>query len=199
MIIKEKSIKSYVALGNLLRYVFSKHQEDNFVFRRYIKGDRVFEKQLAKAQGDAEASSILMERRLAEIKHQFIKNDKQRLHKRKGETKFYHAILSFHRSDRLSRETLLKVAKKYTKERFPNSIVVATHHSDTKHQHIHLVGSNVEYGTHTTRYLKRSQFRDIKKEMEAWQDRELGLVHSRVEHGKKKPNRFSRMPNSRSI
>ena len=200
MIIKEKSIKSYTALENVLRYVLSKYHPNNtFVYKRFIKGDRTFEKQLQQIHGDIEATSIITEQRLQELKRQYIINDKQRLHKRKGETKFYHAILSFHKSDKLTQSQLLQVAKKYTKVRFPNSIVVATNHTDTKHQHLHLIGSNVEYGTHTTRYLTKSQFRDIKKEMEQWQDRELGLVHSRVNHNKKKSNRFIKMPSIKSI
>ena len=198
MIIKEKSIKSYVALENVLRYVFSKHDhKQHFVFKRYIKGDLNFEKQLQLVQDDTEATSIIMEARLQEMKRQFLVNDKQRLHKRKGETKFYHAILSFHRSDNLSQEQLLRIAKKYVKERFPNSIVVATNHSDTKHQHLHLIGSNVEYGIHTTRYLTKSQFKAIKQEMEHWQDKELGLIHSRVDHGKKKSNRYLKKRNTK--
>lgn len=40
MIIKEKSIKSYIALENVLRYILSKQTPENsFVFKRYIKGD----------------------------------------------------------------------------------------------------------------------------------------------------------------
>lgn len=198
MIIKEKSIKSYIALENVLRYILSKQTPENsFVFKRYIKGDRLFEKQLQHAQHDVEATSIITEQRLQEMKRQYMLNDKQRLHKRKGETKFYHAILSFHKDDQLSQEQLLKVAKKYTKERFPNSIVVATNHTDTKHQHLHLIGSNVEYGIHTTRYLTKSQFREIKQEMERWQNKELALVYSRVDHSKKKPNRFLKVRNTK--
>ncbi len=199
MIIKEKSVKSYVALERVLRYILSKEDNNSIVYKRYIKGYRKFESQLIHASDDVEATSIIKEQRLQELKRQYTINDKQRLHKRKGETKFYHAILSFHKADKLSNEVLLKVAKKYTKERFPNSIVVATNHSDTSHQHIHLVASNVEYGLHTTRYLTRSQFQEVKAEMEQWQDRELNLVHSRVDHGKKNSNRFLRMLNDKSI
>ena len=199
MIIKEKSIKSYIALENVLRYILSKQRPENsFLFKRYIKGDRLFEKQLQQVQYDVEATSIITEQRLQAMKRQYMVNDKQRLHKRKGETKFYHAILSFHKDDSLTQQQLLKVAKKYTKERFPNSIVVATNHTDTQHQHLHIIGSNVEYGIHTTRYLTKTQFKDIKQEMERWQNKELGLVHSRVDHSKKKPNRFLKMQNIKS-
>ena len=198
MIIKEKSIKSYVALERTLRYILSKNIDNaHFVFKRYLKGDRAFVQQLNQVQGDTETISMIMEKRLLNMKRQFYANDIQRLHKRKGETKFYHAILSFHKSDNLTEVQLLKVAKKYTKERFPNSIVVATNHTDTEHQHLHFIGSNVEYGTHSTRYLTKSQFQGIKKDMEHWQDKELGLIHSRVDHTKKKSNRFLKKPNFR--
>jgi hypothetical protein len=188
MIIKEKSIKSYVALERVLRYIFTKEgSAHDFVFKRFLKGDRKYEQQLATCTRDTEYSSIIMEQRIMNMKQQFHDNDKYRIHKRKGETKFYHCVISFHKADNLSRKKLFSVAKKYTKERFPKSIVVATNHSDTEHQHIHLVGSNVEYGLHTTRYLTRAEFKSVKQKMELWQDKEIGLVHSRVNHTKKKP------------
>lgn len=199
MIIKEKSIKSYANLERVLRYILHKNEQETFVYKRFIKGDRVFEKQLNEAI-DVESISILQAQRLQNMKQRFVMNDKGRLHKRKGETKFYHCILSFHKADRLTQEQLLLVAKHYAKTRFPKSIVVATNHTDTKHQHIHLIGSNVEYGLYTTRYLTREEFKNVKLEMEAWQDRVLGpLEHSRVDHSKKKQNRFVKMPSIKSI
>lgn len=191
MIIKEKSIKSYVVLENTLRYVLSKNADnENFVFRKFIRGDREFERQLELVINDVEAYSIVTQNRLQEMQRQFITNDKQRLHKRTSETKFYHSIISFSKLDRLSNEQLLSVVKQFTKLRFPNSIVVATNHSDKEHQHIHLIGSNVEYGIHTTNYLTKQQFKNIKIAMERWQDNELGLLHSKIDHSKKKTSRF---------
>ena len=187
MIIKEKSIKSYVGLERVLRYILTKDSNENsFVFKRFIKGDRIFEKQLADCNDDIEARSIIIDNRLSNMKKQFCVNDKQRIHKRKGETKFYHCVLSFHASDQLTEKQLLQVAKKYAKERFPKSIVVATNHNDTEHQHVHLVGSNVEYALHTTRHLTKAQFTAVKQNMEMWQNRELNLTHSKVNHTKKK-------------
>lgn len=191
MIIKEKSIKSHVVLENTLRYVLSKNADnENFVFRKFIRGDREFERQLELVINDVEAYSIVTQNRLQEMQRQFITNDKQRLHKRTSETKFYHSIISFSKLDRLSNEQLLSVVKQFTKLRFPNSIVVATNHSDKEHQHIHLIGSNVEYGIHTTNYLTKQQFKNIKIAMERWQDNELGLLHSKIDHSKKKTSRF---------
>ncbi|WP_438965117.1 relaxase/mobilization nuclease domain-containing protein [Flavobacterium sp.] len=200
MIIKEKSIKSYIVLEKTLRYILSKNADnENFVFKKFVQGDRAFEKQLVLVKNDTEVYSLVMENRLQEMRKQFIINDKQRLHKRISETKFYHSIISFSKLDRLTNEQLLSVVKQFTKLRFPNSIVVATNHSDKEHQHIHLIGSNVEYGIHTTNYLTKKQFKNIKLAMEQWQDRELGLQHSRIDHSKKKTNHFIRMPNSNSI
>lgn len=190
MIIKEKSIKSYVVLEKTLRYILSKNLNENFVFRKFIRGDRAFERQLDLVKNDTEAYSLVMENRLQEMRSQFIANDKQRLNKRVGETKFYHSIISFSAFDRLTHEQLLSVVKQYSKLRFPNSIVVATNHSDKEHQHIHLIGSNVEYGIHTTNYLTKQQFKNIKIAMEQWQDNELGLQHSKIDHSKKKTSRF---------
>lgn len=199
MIIKEKSIKSYIVLEKTLRYILSKNADnENFIFRRFIRGDREFEKQLELVKNDAEVYSLVMENRIQEIQKLFIANDKQRLHKRIGETKFYHSIISFNKLDRLTNEQLLLVTKQYTKLRFPNSIVVATNHSDKEHQHIHLIGSNVEYGIHTTNYLTKQQFKNIKIAMERWQDNELGLQHSKIDHSKKKTNHFLKMLNTNS-
>ncbi|MBN8640682.1 MAG: relaxase/mobilization nuclease domain-containing protein [Flavobacteriales bacterium] len=186
MIIKEKSIKSYVVLEKTLRYILSKNSYNNFVFRKFIRGDREFERQLELVKNDTEVYSLVMENRLQEMQKQFIINDKQRLYKRTSETKFYHSIVSFSKKDRLTNEQLLSVVKQFTKLRFPNSIVVATNHSDKEHQHIHLIGSNVEYGIHTTNYLTKEQFKNIKIAMEQFQDRELRLQHSRIDHSKKK-------------
>jgi hypothetical protein len=129
---------------------------------------------------------------------QYKNNDKERKFKRKGETKFYHCILSFHKSDNLTDTQLLLVAKQYAKIRFPKSMVIATSHLDTEHQHIHLIGSNVEYGLGTTRYLTKKEFNDVKIDMEKWQDKELGLVHSRIIHSKKKSSPLLKMPNIKS-
>lgn len=199
MIIKEKSIKSYIVLEKTLRYILSKNADnENFIFRKFIRGDREFEKQLELVKNDAEVYSLIMENRLQEMQKQFIINDKQRLHKRTSETKFYHSIISFSKLDKLTDEQLLSVVKQFTKFRFPNSIVVGTNHSDKEHQHIHLIGSNVEYGIHTTNYLTKQQFKNIKIAIEQWQDQELKLQHSKIDHSKKKSNHFLKMPNIKS-
>jgi hypothetical protein len=195
MIIKEKSIKSNKALERVLRYIFCKEEAGSFTFNRFITGDRQFQRQLERASHNTEAHSVLMAQRLANMHKQFVANDMERLSKRRDETKYYHCVLSFHKQDRLSDTQLVSVARAYAKERFPKSIVVATSHTDTEHLHLHLVGSNVAYGLGTTSRLTKDEFRQLKVRMEEWQNRELGLSFSHVDHAKKKSLRLARMPN----
>lgn len=198
MIIKEKAIKSHKNLQRVLRYIFGKETME-LTHRQFIRGDRAFQKQLEQVSCNTEAYSIVMDKRLRNLQEQFMANDKGRLHRRQGETKYYHCILSFHREDRLEEQALMKVARKYTQERFPKSLVIATAHTDKDHLHLHLVGSNVTYGLGTTCRLTKLEFQKMKQRMEHWQNRELGLSHSKVDHGKKKPSRYARMPSIKSI
>ena len=186
MIIKEKSIKSYIGMERALRYVLTKGVEDTGeILRRFITGDRPLEAMLELAENNLEEISIITEKRIANMMGQFASNDKNRLRKRKGETKFYHSILSFHKEDSLTPKQLKAVARKYAKERYPNSMVIALPHYDKEHLHVHSLASSVEVGTGKTRYLTRKEFAEVKERMEIWQEQKLGLQHSRVNHKKK--------------
>jgi len=186
MIIKEKSIKSYKNLENVLRYILSKEAEQGFVETRYIRGDRNFKKQLALHADDTEARSIVTEQRIQHMMGIYMRNDVLRIHKRQKETKFHHSILSFHKSDHITSEQLLKVYREFTRQRYPKSIVCCVSHHDRDHQHLHIIGSHVQYGTGITNYHTKKEFQAIKQHMELWQEQELGLVHSKVQHVKKK-------------
>ena len=191
MIIKEKSIKSYIGMENALRYVLTKGVGGTGeVMRRFILNDEPFERMLQGVEHTMEDLSIAMEKRVDNMMEQFKKNDKARIHKRKRETKFYHSILSFHKDDSLTPKQLGRVARKYAKERYPNSLVVAMPHYDKDHLHLHSLASSVEYGTGKTRRLTRKEFQNVKERMEAWQEKTLGLTHSRVNHSKKKSSRY---------
>lgn len=199
MVIKEKSIKSYIGLEKAMRYVLAKGiNGTGEVMRRFIRGDRPLEAALVGLENNIEEFSMAMEKRIHNMMGQFKINDKNRLHKRKGETKFYHSILSFHKDDKLTPEQLKLVARKYAKERYPNSMVVALPHFDSDHLHIHSLASSVEVGTGRTRYLTRKEFSEVKQAMETWQEKELGLENSRVNHSKKKSNPYSRMRSTNS-
>lgn len=186
MIIKEKSIKSYVGMERALRYVLSKGIDGGMdIMRRFILNDRPFESMLEGLENNMEEFSIYLENRIGNMMDQYTANDKKRIHKRKGETKFYHSILSFHKNDQLTPQQLKQTARQYAKERYPNSMVVALPHYDQEHLHIHSLASSVEYGTGKTKYLTRQEFKDVKERMEHWQDVNLNLTHSRVKHSTK--------------
>ncbi|MFC5044107.1 relaxase/mobilization nuclease domain-containing protein [Aquimarina hainanensis] len=186
MIIKEKSIKDYTNLERVLRYVLSKEAMHGFVHTRYIRSDRKYAKELSLVMEDAQAFSIVKEERLQNMLAKYIQNDKGRIHKRDNETKFHHSIISFHKKDVLSEQELLKVAKEFIKQRYPKSVVTAVSHHDTDHYHIHMVGSHVHVGTGITNYHTKKQFSEIKQYMERWQEQELDLKYSSVQHVKKK-------------
>jgi len=187
MIIKEKSIKSYVGLENALRYVLTKGIDGTGeVMRRFVLGDKPFETALEGIHNNMEELSIVIEKRIANMMWQYRSNDRNRIHKRKGETKFYHSILSFHKDDTLTPKQLKQVVRKYAKERYPNSMVVALPHFDRDHLHLHSLASSVEVGTGRTCYLTRKEFKEVKQRIERWQEQELGLEHSKINHSKKK-------------
>lgn len=184
MIIKEKSIKNYVALERVLRYVLSKESSDGFVHTRLITGDRKFKKEL-ESSTDTESQSIIQENRLQNMLRVYKNNDSRRKVKRKGERKFTHSILSFHKDDNLSEKDLLRVSKQFIKERYPKCIVCSVSHHDKHHLHLHLIGSHVKISGDTN-YYARSEFSKMKQRMEDWQEKELDLTHSKVQHVKKK-------------
>jgi len=189
MIIKSKSIKSKRALENTVRYILAKEdqKEEGFVLNRYISGDRGFQRQWEAANGNAVKQTSIMEGRIQNMLRAFNSNEAKRRIQRKNANRAYHEIISFHRADteHLPKKVLLKIARKYVKERAPRAMVVSTMHSDKDHLHIHNVISALEFATGKPIRLTRREFKEVKKRMELWQDRELGLEHSKVDHSKK--------------
>lgn len=186
MIIKEKSIKNNKQMERTLRYILSKGLDGTgIILRRFITGDRPFEALLEVAEDNLEETSIVMEKRIANILDQFYANELQRKIKRKNGVKYYHSIISFHKDDQILREQLIKIARRFAKERYPNSQVVVVPHFDKDHVHLHAIGSAVEYGTGKVRHMTKLEFSNMKQRLERFQDEEIGLVHSRVNHKKK--------------
>lgn len=189
MIIKSKSIKSKKALKNTIRYIFTKENQKDlgFIMNRYLKGDRILDKQMQKER-NVEKQLAILDKRIANMVKQFEGNEQKRKIQRKNANRAYHEIISFHKADtqHLPKKVLLKIARKYAKERAPNAMVVSTMHSDKDHLHIHNVISAVEFATGKPIRLSRKEFNGVKKRMELWQNKTLGLEHSKVNHSKKK-------------
>ena len=190
MIIKSKSIKSKKALENTIRYILTKEsqKELGFIINRYIKGDRNFDTLMDEAQTDLKKQEKILEKRIKNMVNQFSHNESKRKIQRSNSNFAYHEIVSLHKSDtdKLPRKVMLKIARKYAKERSPNSMVVSTMHSDKDHLHIHNVISALEFATGKPVRLSRKEFKEVKNRMEHYQDKELGLEFSKVNHSKKK-------------
>ena len=190
MIIKSKSIKSKKALENTIRYILTKENQKQlgFIINRYIKGDRSFDKEMQEAQSDLIKEQKLLEKRIKNMVSQFKDNESKRTIERRNKNIAYHEILSFHKADtdKLPKKVLLKIARKYAKERSPNSMVISTMHSDKDHLHIHNVISALEFATGKPVRLSRKEFKEVKIRMEQFQEKELGLTFSKVNHSKKK-------------
>ena len=190
MIIKSKSIKSKKALENTIRYILTKENQKQlgFIINRYTKGDRNFDKQMQEAQNNLLKEQKLLEKRIKNMVSQFSENESKRKIERRNKNIAYHEILSFHKADtdKLPKKILLKIARKYAKERSPNSMVISTMHSDKDHLHIHNVISALEFATGKPVRLSRKEFKEVKIRMEQFQEKELGLKFSKVNHSKKK-------------
>lgn len=193
MIIKSLSIKSIKGTERAIRYILTGHnnQVDGFVLTQNIRGDRSFKKQIENSK-NKEYLSILTAQRISNIMNNVTDNNDQRIIKRSSGNVSYHEIISFHKSDshKLTKVVLLKVARTYLKKRSPHSLAVATMHSDKEFRHIHFVISSVEFATGKVVRKTRKEFKEIKISMEQWQDRELGLEHSKVNHLKKKSSQY---------
>ena len=190
MIIKSKSIKSKKALENTIRYILTKENQKQlgFIMNKFIKGDRNFDKQMQEAKTDLVKQEQILEKRIQNMVKQFESNELKRKIQRSNANRAYHEIISFHKSDtdKLPKKVLLKIARKYARERSPNSMVISTMHSDKSHLHIHNVISALEFATGKPVRLSRKEFKDVKIRMEQFQEKELGLEHSKVNHSKKK-------------
>lgn len=193
MIIKSKPIKSKSNLSNVLRYILVGHDltDDGFVLSRAIRGDRKYHREMVQSKGDAVLQTAVLEARIDNMLAQFEINNKKRWVPHSRANRAYHEILSFHAKDskQLSKEDLLGVARTYAKQRSPNSLVVASLHRNKEHLHIHVIVSAVELGGKVKR-LSRAEFRNLKQKMERYQDKNLKLEHSKVDHSKKKPRHF---------
>lgn len=189
MIIKSKSIKSKKALEHTIRYILTKENQKDlgFIMNRYLQGDRTLEKQMQQ-ESDVQKQLTLLEKRIANMVREFESNESKRKIERKNANRAYHEIISFHKADtqHLPKKVLLKIARQYAKERAPHAMVISTMHSDKEHLHIHNVISALEFATGKPIRLSRKEFNEVKNRMELWQDKTLGLEHSKVNHSKKK-------------
>lgn len=170
MIIKSKSYKSKKSISNIVYYVMRDiDKENDLLFTKFIRGDKLDEENIIR---------------------QFNHNDSHcRQILRSNSNRMYMDIISFSAKDSvvLSNETLTKIARKYIKERSKKSIAVSVVHKDKEHTHLHILLSAVEYKTGLNTRLSRTEFKELKLEMERFTlDRFPEIKHSKIQHGQVK-------------
>jgi hypothetical protein len=170
MIIKSKGM-SIKAIGNVLEYI--------------LRSDAQLK--------DGAGKTLLIKQNLrgAEPKdwaREYLTNESKRISKNKRARGFYHCIISLHPKDsvHVTTDMLEKIARQFIRLRCPDSLVVATAHQD-EHIHLHLAISSVAYGSGKSIRMDKSEFAEMLREMERYQEREFGqLQFSMVDFGNKK-------------
>ncbi|MBS1684019.1 MAG: relaxase/mobilization nuclease domain-containing protein [Bacteroidetes bacterium] len=128
----------------------------------------------------------LMGRTTEEIEKEFLDNERNRAKHRKGEVKLYHDIFSYRSgdTDKLSPEVIAKIVSKYSELRNDKALYFAAAHIDKEsHRHIHVMVSGIEAYSGKPISIPIKEFQSIKEEMQRY-EKELGLTHSGVQHGK---------------
>lgn len=169
MIIKSKSYKSKKSISNLVYYVMRDIDKENDVlFTKFIRGDKL------------DSENIIRQFRFNEIHNrQVLKSNSNRM---------YMEIISFDKKDTdvLSNETLTKIARKYVKERSKKAISLAVVHRDKSHTHLHILLSAIDYKTGVNNRISREKFKQVKLEMEHYQQKFPEIQFSSIDHDKVK-------------
>lgn len=167
MIIKSKSIKNRGGIRRTLEYVFKEDKNHTLLLTRFLAGAKDIDSMVKR----------------------FENNEHKRLRRRKDSVILFHDFISFHHSDshKLNDDAMLKqIAKKYALMR-EQSLTLVVLHREKDHIHIHIVASGCRLDGRSAR-VSRVVFASVKKDLERFQERELRLVHSRVNHEKKRSN-----------
>lgn len=167
MIIKSKSIQSRKGTRRTIEYLFKEQKEHTLLHTRFLP--RSFD--------------------IDRIVERFEMNESRRLKRRKDSVILFHDFISFHKEDshKLVHDDVLKeIAKRYSLMR-KESLTLCVLHRERDHIHIHVLASGCRIDGRSAR-ISKADFMKKKLELERFQLRELRLVHSRVNHEKKRPN-----------
>lgn len=167
MIIKSKSIQSRDAIRRTIEYLFKEQKDHTLLHTRFLPRSL-----------DIDG-----------LVKRFQLNESRRLKRRKDSVILFHDFISFHKNDshKLEHDDILKeIAKRYSLMR-EGSLTLCVLHRERDHIHIHILASGCRIDGRSAR-ISKADFQKKKLELELYQLRELRLVHSRVNHQKKRPN-----------
>ncbi len=110
---------------------------------------------------------------------EFVENDQYRKKRKKGVV-LYHEILSFHPDEKsdLSLEILEDITHKFIELRGKNALCLAKPHIENKNVHIHFCFSGIEYKSIKTLRLDNKSFKQVRLEMELFQQKYPALNKS---------------------
>jgi hypothetical protein len=116
---------------------------------------------------------------------EFLYNEANRKHIRKGQIYLTHEIQSFSNKDgKVSREILDDIAKKYISLRGREALVVAGIHEDKDHSHIHFCISGTKLHTGLSMRMSHAEMLKLKLDIQEYQrEKYPTLEHSIVNHG----------------
>ncbi|MBS1686309.1 MAG: relaxase/mobilization nuclease domain-containing protein [Bacteroidetes bacterium] len=125
----------------------------------------------------------ILGRTVEEIEREYKDNEKNR--RRQNGIRLYHDIISYRSADseRLSTDTIDKIARKYIELRNDKALYFGAAHEDKEHIHIHLMISSIEAYSGKSIRISKNEFKAVKMQLQEY-EQELGLIHSQVEHGK---------------
>jgi Relaxase/Mobilisation nuclease domain len=172
------------------------------VLKSKTRKTKTWEQLLGYMMQDKGASKELVTRNITKgsilnMAQQFADNEANRIHKRSNNVMLFHDIISFSTKDmkEVSIEMLKDIASRYLEERSEYVMGVAAFHTDTKHPHIHVCMGGVEAGTGQSMRISKDRFREIKVELERYQqERYPELSHSRVDHSKREKKKGKTHP-----
>lgn len=168
MVIKDIPRKS-PSFAQLANYILHEHDKpapdglNRFIFTRNLKG-----------------------RTVQEWVKEYEVNESYRIYRKSNQTYCHHVIISFHVDDRKSITTamLKDTAKKFAARR-GIAQYIATPHFHQNAVHLHIM-HGIEYRTGRSLRMSKSQFADLKRSLEAYQqERYPELTHSMVNHDKR--------------
>ncbi len=166
MIIKSKSIKDREqGIRRTIEYLFREDKSATLIHSRFIP-----------RQAGIETMIKIFE-----------KVEDNRTYRRKDSAILFHDVISFHSKDshKLQGDLFLsKIARKYSQMR-DQSVTLCILHREQNHVHIHVI-AGCRFDGRSARVTK-AIFKEKKIELEKLQH-ELRLVHSRVNHEKKRHN-----------
>jgi len=135
-----------------------------------------------------------------DIIREFMENDEYRKKRHRGVV-LYHEILSFHPDDKanLDLETLEDISRKFIELRGKHALCIAKPHIENSNVHIHFCFSGTEYKSSKTLRLDNHDFKEIRMDLERYQQKFPGLNSSLVYLNRWQKNRLLEKENIKTL